>query len=667
MKNPLRSTLFVIRLVLIACLHVLATPVRAHLDPILDAEDRLDPFANVLIEGIGSPSADMRGRVALAYGRMQKPEGIDALLRLSGDRDPSVRAQALFALGQFAWRAEFALGREDEIADRIAGHLGERDEYVRAAAVEALGKIGFLRVPSLVTPLLADAVAQIRAEALMSLFRYRYVYMRRNPGTPVPMLPQESLERMPALVGDPDVAVRRNLAYNFVRYVDPRGLPIVLRLVDDADAWVRLHSVNSLARIGDPVALRAVRLRLDDADARVRWAAVHALAALKQPEYAGSRRSDPDPHVRSAVAAVLGDVPNRPGDRTIRWLRQLAADSSIEVRAVAVNGLARGLGSDAWSDVETALDHPSPVLRAAAIRASRYLTQDQRALVIGAAKPDPDPIVQDALLNLLATVDGPAAYAFIGRRLESPYIDIRTSALQALAARGEADAPRLCWRTYRANPGWGKTNLRMAAVQTMAKFSGEDSSRYLRAMLEDEVFAVGMLAFDALIARGVSDIVRPSETLTFTPYRDLRVSDHPLVVLNTERGVILLQLDAVNAPIHVANFVGMVQDRLFDGKTWQRVVPNFVVQGGSPSVMGAAAQEYFLRAEIGRRHFRRGAIGMSRSDLFNTGDSELFITHVPAPHLDGQYTLFGQVIYGMDTVDRLEAFDRIITARLIRR
>ncbi|MEI6449967.1 MAG: peptidylprolyl isomerase, partial [Actinomycetes bacterium] len=116
------------------------------------------------------------------------------------------------------------------------------------------------------------------------------------------------------------------------------------------------------------------------------------------------------------------------------------------------------------------------------------------------------------------------------------------------------------------------------------------------------------------------------------------------------------------APIHVANFVGLVRRGFFDGKTWQRVAPSFVIQGGSPSPLGWEAQTYMLRAEINTLRFARGAVGMSRGDLFNSGDSQLFITHVQDPHLDGMYTLFGQVVKGFAALDRMEAGDLILKA-----
>ncbi|MFM8442751.1 MAG: HEAT repeat domain-containing protein [Methylococcus sp.] len=651
-------------LILGVALCLLAAPAGARLDPIADAEDRLEPLAPALVEGLQSRLPRVRARVALAYGRIQQPASVDPLLRLARDPARRVQARALFALGQLAWRAEFAGGREAEIAEAIARHLGDRNRSVRLAAIEALGKLGFSRVPEWVGPLLTHRAADVRAEALLALFRYRYVLTKRQPGAAAPELPQAIIDRMQTMVRDPSAAVRRPLAYGFARFKDARGLDIAIRLTRDRDRWVRLFAVNALNKIGDPAALDAVQGRLWDRDDRVRWAAVHTLATLGQPAAAGRLNADPDTHVRSAVAEVLG-TDKTPLDETGgAWLRRVAADASAEVRAAAVISLGQRLGDRAEADLAQAARDADPGVRAAVLQAARHLNPERRAVLLNQARTDPAPRVRVALLEQLATVKGPEAFGFIKTQLTADAIDIRLAAIQALAARTETEAVELDWQAYLGNTGGERTFLREAAATSMAGFPGADSTTLLHAMLNDDAFTVGWLAYEALRKRGVTDIARPPERLTFSPWRDLAVRPYPVVVFKTTRGVIRIRLDYAQAPIHVANFVGLVKSRFFDGRTWQRVVPNFVIQGGSPSELGAASQDYMLRAEINPLRFGRGAVGLSRSDPFNTGDSQIFITHVLAPHLDGQYTCFGQVIQGLKVVDRIEAGDRIISARI---
>ncbi|KPJ61722.1 MAG: peptidylprolyl isomerase [Latescibacteria bacterium DG_63] len=132
----------------------------------------------------------------------------------------------------------------------------------------------------------------------------------------------------------------------------------------------------------------------------------------------------------------------------------------------------------------------------------------------------------------------------------------------------------------------------------------------------------------------------------------------------TERGEIVIRLLGKEAPNTVENFVRLAQDGFYDGLTFHRVVPNFVIQGGCPRGDGWGGPGYTIRCEINRRHYLSGAVGMALAGK-DTGGSQFFITHSPQPHLDGRYTIFGQVIRGMDVVDSIERGDRIVEVRIL--
>jgi cyclophilin family peptidyl-prolyl cis-trans isomerase len=95
-------------------------------------------------------------------------------------------------------------------------------------------------------------------------------------------------------------------------------------------------------------------------------------------------------------------------------------------------------------------------------------------------------------------------------------------------------------------------------------------------------------------------------------------------------------------------------------------VSNFVIQGGDPLGNGMGDSGWSLRAEINPMPYKRGTLGMPRSAGFDTGGCQIFITHVPTPHLDGYYTVFGQVVSGLDAMDRIEVGDRITRAQVKR-
>jgi cyclophilin family peptidyl-prolyl cis-trans isomerase len=142
-------------------------------------------------------------------------------------------------------------------------------------------------------------------------------------------------------------------------------------------------------------------------------------------------------------------------------------------------------------------------------------------------------------------------------------------------------------------------------------------------------------------------------------------SPAPRAVITTPHGEITLTLAAADAPLTVHNFVTLIERGYYDGTRWHRVVPNFVIQDGDPRGDGSGGPGYAIRDEINMLRYGRGTLGMALSGP-DTGGSQYFITHSPQPHLDGGYTVFGQVAEGMDVVDLVVQDDPLTGIRVIR-
>jgi peptidyl-prolyl cis-trans isomerase B (cyclophilin B) len=135
--------------------------------------------------------------------------------------------------------------------------------------------------------------------------------------------------------------------------------------------------------------------------------------------------------------------------------------------------------------------------------------------------------------------------------------------------------------------------------------------------------------------------------------------------IETNRGTIVAELYDKDAPQTVANFEKLAKDGFYNGLTFHRVEPGFVVQGGDPKGNGTGGPGYEIPAEISptEKHLR-GTIAMARtSDEVNperkSSGSQFYICLEPAPFLDGQYTLFGAVIKGMSVVDQIKVGDKM--------
>ncbi|MDQ3908536.1 MAG: peptidylprolyl isomerase, partial [Acidobacteriota bacterium] len=131
-----------------------------------------------------------------------------------------------------------------------------------------------------------------------------------------------------------------------------------------------------------------------------------------------------------------------------------------------------------------------------------------------------------------------------------------------------------------------------------------------------------------------------------------------LAVVATDKGAFTVELLPDDAPLNVDNFVELSRRGFFNGVAFHRVVPNFVIQGGDPRGDGNGGPGYQIRCEINEVPYDRGAVGMALSGK-DTGGSQWFVTHSPQPHLDGGYTVFGNVSEGLEVIDRLARGDRI--------
>ncbi len=137
----------------------------------------------------------------------------------------------------------------------------------------------------------------------------------------------------------------------------------------------------------------------------------------------------------------------------------------------------------------------------------------------------------------------------------------------------------------------------------------------------------------------------------------------PVWVLNTSRGQIRIQLRSRYAPITCANIIYLSSQNYFDNMPIHRVVPNFVVQAGDSRGDGSGGPGHTIPCEINTLRYQRGTVGMALAGK-DTGGSQFFICHSAQPHLDGNYTVFGQVLEGMAIVDHLEEGDVIINTRV---
>ena len=120
-----------------------------------------------------------------------------------------------------------------------------------------------------------------------------------------------------------------------------------------------------------------------------------------------------------------------------------------------------------------------------------------------------------------------------------------------------------------------------------------------------------------------------------------------------------------DAPKTVENFVTLAKKGYYNGLTFHRVVPDFVVQGGCPKGDGTGGPGYTIPAEFNSKKHVRGTVAMARSQHPDSAGSQFYICYGATPHLDRNYTVFGQVTSGMEHVDRIKQGDRMKTVEIL--
>jgi peptidyl-prolyl cis-trans isomerase B (cyclophilin B) len=133
-----------------------------------------------------------------------------------------------------------------------------------------------------------------------------------------------------------------------------------------------------------------------------------------------------------------------------------------------------------------------------------------------------------------------------------------------------------------------------------------------------------------------------------------------MVIIEMEDGgIIKIELDEKAAPLTAANFTKLVSEGFYDGLTFHRIIPGFMIQGGDPEGTGCGGSKDTIKGEFASNgvdnplKHSRGVISMARATDPNSASSQFFIMHADAPYLDGNYAAFGKVTEGMDVVDRI--------------
>jgi cyclophilin family peptidyl-prolyl cis-trans isomerase len=309
-------------------------------------------------------------------------------------------------------------------------------------------------------------------------------------------------------------------------------------------------------------------------------------------------------------------------------------------------------------------------VRAALARTLGELDRERAQGPLTAMLNDGDQRVIPAVLDALAKIGAANAADALMARLKAEDPVVRGAAARGLATIKAQNATAALIEAVKTGQRDGILASRTNALDALAALDPVAARPWLTSALADRDWAVRMRAAENLRridANADVSSMRPAppqsvpELAAVDPMIAPKFS--PQAYIETSKGTIQFELAVLDAPRAAANFISLVRKNYFRGVQWHRVVPDFVVQTGDPRGDGAGGPGYTIRDEINMRPYLRGTVGMARGGP-DTAGSQFFITHSPAPHLDALYTVFGQVVAGMDVVDRLQQWDTITSIRV---
>jgi cyclophilin family peptidyl-prolyl cis-trans isomerase/HEAT repeat protein len=613
----------------------------------------------------------IRRRAALAVGRVRLGEGVAPLAAvLAGDIDAEVRQMAAFAMGLIG---------DASGADALLTALGDRDPLVQGRAAEALG---LLAHKAAATPIATMMTAHIAAGALTDTTPDDLGYPKAA-ATEAVRLGIYALVRLAAYDALASALLDRSgepvsrwwpVAYAFQRIADVKAAPVLLNLLQGEGAMTRAFAARGLGLVKEQRAIAPLIALVAKADEppNVRIQAVRALAALHARQAVDPLTKllttpNVDANLRLEAVIALGQM----GDpRLADLFVDLVTETWPTMRAAALTALAR-TDADTFLTAISGLDpdrHWS--VRAALATALGSFGPDRAEPRLLLMLDDSDQRVVPAVLSALVEAKAPGAEKALIARLNAEDVVVRQAAASGLGRLKSRAAVTPLLEAYERAEKDPTYVARAATLAALADLDPNASAAVIDRALADRDWAMRVRAA-ALLKQidPAADVarIRPAPGAALPELNDLKAliapPVSPMAYIDTEKGMIQIELAVLDAPRTVTNFVSLARRNFLGATPFHRVVPDFVVQDGDPRGDGEGGPGYTIRDEINQLPYLRGTVGMAL-DWEDTGGSQFFITHSPQPHLDGRYTVFGRVVQGLDVVDRLQQWDQIRSVRV---
>jgi cyclophilin family peptidyl-prolyl cis-trans isomerase len=597
---------------------------------VLAAEYARDEGLPVLRAALASPDTALQRIAARGLGRLERAEHVALLQPLFTSPAVAVRREAVNAAAQMK-----------DVSMLPALLRSEQDASVRAAIYESWGRA--VAPSAEVQTQLVTALGEPSVVARRGAARGMEAYLRRTARTA--RATEATVQALRTFVADNTDSESRLLALLALTAAGDRDSVTVQVALRDTSAEVRRAAV-ALGRVW----------RVDAAP-MVRW---QALRVAGNCERAASLVNDASEHVALLALDVLGE---KSCDAALLrpWL---APSVHWRKRAHAMVAIAKISPDDAATAVKAMA--VSPVWQARAWAALGAKAIDDKATLRTLAR--------DSAPNVMIAAMTTPADAL--RALSSNHAGVLLQAATLLRTQKEVSVPLLRSGLLSAFARISRTHgatfrdPRVALLQTLVPLIEPVNAVFLRSLLKDKDPAVAAIAADGLKKLGSTGDAAPRTRYVPAPFpsaAELAAMDGASATMRIKgKGTVSLRLLPDDATMATYTFMRLAEAKRYDGLTFHRIVPNFVIQGGSPG-----ADEYdpvtdtFMRDEVGFARNARGTFGISTRGR-DTGDGQIYVNLINNVRLDHDYTVFAETVRGLDVVDAVQEGD-VIESITIRR
>ena len=608
-----------------------------------------DQNLNALYSYFHSPSVSVRYATALALGSVRDSTAADTLAYLLKDQNVHVASAAAFSLGLLgAGKSQSALINAFRQYDTSG-----INSPINGAILESIGRLGtadFLHAMATVETYKPSDTLLLLGQ-IRGIFRYmlRGITDVSGTATAVRYLSDGVYPQEVRLMAAHYLARGKNL--DLSSFSDP----LINTYNKETDKDIKLPLIIALGKTKSGAALDAIKEAISiNGDDRLSSNAIHALSnfdySQAKPIVMNALRNKSI----SIATAALSYLNNFGRESDANDYRNAARENLPWQVKVPLLGIANKNFSYAYGITK---GNVNGELKSILSRTDNI--QEKIACIKGLGA---DPKNIKFLLEIGQQSELPAIHSAVmeagSEVIKSKYF---SSAFGSAGENIKKDI--ITFITSKLSTG---DNAALEIIESAAKDENLKKSidiasiEQIKSSLSSNPYATYMLTKTLNALKGTQEALTPMSNykkLSADDYKMIGISNYAEIV--TDKGNIKLHLLKNIAPATVMNFVRLGKAEFFNGKNFHRVVPNFVIQGGCPRGDGYGDMDYSIRSETPPIYYNKaGMVGMASSGN-HTESCQFFITHSPTPHLDGNYTIFAEVIAGMEVVNAIQIGDKI--------